>query len=80
MADLKDFIEKTVIHIVDNPEEVKVNVTDSEQMTIFELRVSRSDYGKVIGKKGRNIDAIRKLLAAMSAKAGGKRVSLELLE
>jgi predicted RNA-binding protein YlqC (UPF0109 family) len=80
MIEVKEFVEQSVKMIVDNPDEVKVNVTESEQMTIFELRVGQGDYGKVIGKQGRNINAIRTLLAAMSAKAGKKRVSLELLE
>jgi predicted RNA-binding protein YlqC (UPF0109 family) len=80
MADLKEFIEQTVKLIVDTPEEVKITVTESEQLTIYELRVDKGDMGMVIGKQGKNIGAIRTLLAAMSAAASKKRVSLELLE
>ncbi len=76
----KEFIEQTVRLIVDTPEEVKITVTESEQLTIYELRVDKGDMGKVIGKHGKNIGAIRTLLAAMSAAASKKRVSLELLE
>jgi predicted RNA-binding protein YlqC (UPF0109 family) len=80
MIDAKEFIEQTVKLIVDTPEEVKITVTESEQLTIYELRVDKGDMGMVIGKHGKNIGAIRTLLAAMSAAASKKRVSLELLE
>ena len=40
----------------------------------------KSDVGKVIGKKGRNVNAIRTLLSASNAKEGGKRAILEIIE
>ena len=38
------------------------------------------DYGKVIGKRGRNVSAIRTILFAINAKEGGKRARLELMD
>jgi predicted RNA-binding protein YlqC (UPF0109 family) len=65
--------------IVDNPDEVSVSVIESAQTNILELKVAKSDLGKAIGKKGRNIQAIRTVLNSVSGKVK-KRVVLELLE
>ena len=66
--------------IVDKPEEVSVKVTESENTKIYELTVGDGDYGKVIGKRGRNISAIRTILFAINAKEGGKRARLEVID
>ena len=52
----------------------------TENNKIYELRVGDGDLGKVIGKKGKNINAIRTLLSAANAKDGGKRAILEVIE
>ena len=66
--------------IVDKPDDVKVNVNESDNTRIFELEVGEGDIGKVIGKKGRNINALRIILTAATAKEGGKRAILEVIE
>ena len=66
--------------IVDKPDEVDVTLTESENTKIYELRLGDGDVGKVIGKKGRNVSAIRTILSASSAKEGGKRSILEIIE
>jgi len=50
-----------------------------EQTVVLELRVARDDLGKVIGKQGRTVKAMRALLSAASAKLR-KRADLEILE
>jgi predicted RNA-binding protein YlqC (UPF0109 family) len=65
--------------LVDNPEQVKVSQLDGEQSSIIELTVAPEDMGKVIGKQGRNAQAIRIILGAAGMKLK-KRVSLEILE
>ncbi|MDH4207168.1 MAG: KH domain-containing protein, partial [Desulfobacteraceae bacterium] len=65
--------------LVDNPEQVKVNEIVSTQTVVLELKVAKSDMGKVIGKQGRTAHAIRTLLNAASGKAG-KRFVLEIVE
>ena len=52
---------------------------DSERAVIFELRLNQTDIGKVIGKSGRTITAIRTLLTSAAAKQG-KRAMLEIIE
>jgi len=76
---LKDLIEYIVRVMVDNPEQVQVTEIVGQQSIVFELRVAKSDMGKVIGKKGRNINAIRTILTCASAKAN-KHTLLELVE
>ena len=66
--------------LVDKPDEVNVEAVESEQTIIYELTVGDGDYGKVIGKRGRNISAIRTILFAINAKEGGKRARLEVID
>ena len=66
--------------IVDLPDEVKVNVNESDNTRIYELEVGEGDIGKVIGKKGKNVNALRIILSAATAKEGGKRAILEVIE
>ena len=65
---------------MDKPDEVNVEAVESEQTIIYELTVGDGDYGKVIGKRGRNISAIRTILFAINAKEGGKRARLEVID
>jgi uncharacterized protein len=76
---MKELIGRIVKAIVDDPDEVKVTEIDSHQTSVFELKVAKADIGKVIGKQGRNIIAIRTILGAASAKIK-KRSILELRE
>ncbi len=77
--DPKGLVEMLVKRLVDNPDEVKITVVEGERSTILELRVNKSDVGKVIGKGGRIVSAIRTLIFAM-AKSNDKRVILEVIE
>ncbi len=77
---MQEFIEQTIKLLVDKPDEVKVEVVESEQRLTYELTVGDGDYGMVIGKKGRNISALRTLIFAINAKEGGKRARLEVID
>ena len=77
---MKDLLIEMIKAIVDKPDEVDIALTESENTMIYELRLGDGDVGKVIGKKGRNVGAIRTILTAASAKEGGKRSILEIIE
>ena len=77
---MKDLLVEIVKSIVDAPDEVIIDVNESENTLIYELRVGDGDVGKVIGKHGKNVGAIRTLLSAATAKEGGKRAILEIIE
>jgi uncharacterized protein len=76
---MKDLLMRIVKAMVDAPDEINITDTDSEHTVMFNLKVAKSDIGKVIGKKGRNIQAIRLILSAAVAKHK-KRVTLDIHE
>ena len=77
---MKELLTSMIKAIVDKPDEVDITLTESENTMIYELRLGEGDVGKVIGKKGRNVGAVRTILTAVSAKEGGKRAILEIIE
>ena len=76
---MKDLLEFVVKSLVDDPAEVHITEVNGDKVTLYELRVSKKDVGKIIGKKGRTAIAIRTILNAVSIKHG-KRAELEILE
>jgi predicted RNA-binding protein YlqC (UPF0109 family) len=76
---MKEFVEYVVKALVDHPEQVDVKEVDGERVVVFELRLNQTDIGKIIGKSGRTITAIRTLLTSAAAKMG-KRAMLEIIE
>lgn len=76
---MKDLVEQIAKVLVDNPDAVKVQAIEGEQVTVLELRVSPDDLGKVIGKQGRTARSIRTILNAAGVKLK-KRYTLEILE
>jgi hypothetical protein len=77
--DLKALLEFIVKSLVDDPDQVAVEVKQFDGSLVFELKVSEQDRGRVIGRQGRTIKSIRKLLSA-AASGGERRVVLELSE
>ena len=79
MAEIKEIVEYLVKLIVDKPEEVEITEKRGEQVIMFEVRANKQDFGKILGKQAKNIQAIRMLVNAVSAKAG-KRSIIEIIE
>ena len=75
---MKELLEYLVKAIVDVPEEVSVMEVEGEKAVVYEIKVNVSDVGKVIGKHGRIINAIRTIVRAAAVKEG-KKVSIELI-
>jgi uncharacterized protein len=76
---VRELIEYIAKALVENPDEVKVFEVEGEATSVIELRVAKSDLGKVIGKEGRTARAMRTLLTAASTKLK-KRAMLEIIE
>ena len=76
MKDLIGYIAKA---LVDQPEEVSITKIEGNNTNVLELRVAKSDIGKIIGKQGRNIQALRTILNAAGGKTR-KRYVLEIVE
>ena len=76
---MKQFVEYIVKNLVDHPELVKIEEIQGTNTVILELSCDPSDIGKIIGKSGKTINAIRGLLMAVASR-NGIRVNLEILE
>lgn len=76
---MKELVAYLAKSLVDKPESVEVNEIEGQQTSVIELKVDKSDLGKVIGRQGRTARAFRTLLGAASTKLN-KRVVLEILE
>ena len=76
---MNDLIEFIVKALVDDPSAVKIKEGEGDKTTTFELRAAKSDIGKIIGKRGRTVGAIRNILSAVSARQG-KRAVIEIVE
>ena len=76
---MQEFLHKVVKGIVKHPDQVSVTPVERNGLTVYELRVNPDDVGRVIGKQGVTINAIRSLLTAGSARKG-LRCNLELVE
>jgi predicted RNA-binding protein YlqC (UPF0109 family) len=76
---MQAFLEYVVKGLVERPDEVTITPVERNGLTIYELRLNPSDVGRVIGRQGMTINAIRSLLTAGSAKKG-LRCTLEIVE
>ena len=76
---MQAFLEYVVKGLVQHPDEVTVTPVEREGTTVYELRLNSQDVGKVIGRQGMTINAIRSLLLAGSARRG-LRCTLEIVE
>ncbi len=76
---MKDFLTKLLKAIVDNPGDVTVAETTDQGVTTLEIAVSPSDMGKVIGRQGRIIRALRDLVRILAVKQN-RRVNVVLRE
>lgn len=76
---MKNLIASIAKALVDEPDEVVVTEINGTQSSVIELKVSKRDVGKIIGKHGRTITAMRTILSAASMKLK-KRCILDLLD
>jgi len=76
---MQAFLEYVVRGLVQHPDEVTVTPVEREGTTVYELRLNPQDVGKVIGRQGMTINAIRSLLLAGSARKGF-RCAVEIVE
>ncbi len=76
---LKVLLENMAKALVDSPTDVVVNEVVGENTTVYELKVSKDDLGKIIGKQGRTAKSLRTILSAASTKLN-KRTHLDIIE
>ena len=76
---MKEAVEKIVGALVDDKEAVEVSEEKGERVTVLKVRVAAGDMGRIIGREGRTIKAIRSLLFAAGQKHGTRFV-LDIVE
>lgn len=68
MAEVRELVEFVCRALVDAPDEVEVTEVEEDDERILEVRVARDDVGKVIGKQGRTVRALRAVVDAAGRK------------
>ena len=76
---VKDVVEVLARALADKPDEVRVVETQHKATTLVEVYVAQSDAGKMIGRQGRTVAALR-TLASTAGEKEGKTVTLEIRE
>ena len=76
---MKELVEIMAKALVDNPDQLEVSEIAGSDTLVIELKTAKEDMGKIIGKKGRNVQAMRTLLNAAAGKLR-KRVVLEIID
>jgi uncharacterized protein len=75
---MKALVEYLVKSLADQPDQVALGEHETDDSILLELRISPDDIGKIIGKNGNTINAIRTVLQA-AASSQKKRVKLEVV-
>ena len=78
-ADIQAWVEALARDLVDRPEAVAVSSFEDDGVLVFELTVDPSELGRVIGRQGRTVQAMRTLMEAAGARHG-RYYELEIVE
>ena len=76
---MKELLEFLARSLVDNPDEVRVEETETDDVVVLRLSVAKDDVGKVIGKQGRIARALRTVVKASAVK-DGKQATVEIID
>ncbi|MBU0976775.1 MAG: KH domain-containing protein [Patescibacteria group bacterium] len=74
---MEDLLKYILEQIASSPEKIKVERSDEEAATVFTINAKDEDKGKIIGKGGKNIKAIRDIVSIIARKEN-KRVFLKV--
>jgi predicted RNA-binding protein YlqC (UPF0109 family) len=77
--DLEELIRYVAVNLVDSPDEVHVELVEESAANVYELEVSESDLGKIIGRGGKTARALRTIVQAVAPRSR-KRTLVEILE
>jgi uncharacterized protein len=76
---MQEFLDFVLRQLIDFPDEMILSKVEANRKIVFRLQLRKTDVGKVIGKHGQTIIAIRNLLSAAAARHGQKAI-LEIVE
>ena len=76
---LEDFVSFVSRSLVDNPEAVQVSTLEKDRLSVIQIRCEKRDIGKIVGKNGKTIAAIRTLVSGAGGRIG-LRMTVEVLD
>ncbi len=76
---MEDFVAYIIKNLVSKPEDVTVSSTDQEEQICIEIRVASEDVGKVIGRRGNTINALRTIVRTVATRLG-RKAQVELIQ
>ena len=79
LRELEGFVDYVVKALVDYPDEVNVTTVENGDGTSIQIRCRKEDIGKIVGKRGKTIMAIRSLVSGAAGRQR-KRVSVDVLD
>lgn len=75
---MKEILQSIIENLVENKEEIEIKEVSGEQSIVFEVKVAKSDMGKIIGKQGKIANSIRTIMKAVASREK-KRISVEFI-
>ena len=79
LRELEGFVDYVVKALVDYPDEVTVSTVENGEGASIQIRCRKEDIGKIVGKRGKTIMAIRSLVSGAAGRQR-KRVSVDVLD
>jgi predicted RNA-binding protein YlqC (UPF0109 family) len=79
LNDLEAFVEYVVKTLVDKPQEVEITTIENDEGATIQIRCCKEDIGKIVGKRGKTIMAIRSLVSGAAGRQR-KRVSVDVMD
>lgn len=76
---MKEFVEYLVKNLVDRPDSVEIACLEGEKGLLVEIRASREDLPKIIGRQGKTIKSLRTLVMVAAARLG-RHARVEIIE
>ena len=76
---LKSFVQYVAAALVDNPDQIAISSIEKDRLTVIQISCVKSDIGKLVGKSGKTIAAIRALVNGASGRLG-MHVTVDILE
>lgn len=76
---MEDFVAYIIKNLVSKPEEVYVSSSDDQEQIGIEIRVAAEDVGKVIGRRGNTINALRTIVRTVATRLG-RKAQVELIQ
>ena len=76
---LEQFVEYVAKNLVDNPDAVSIATVEKGRISVIQIRCEKKDIGKIIGKTGKTIAALRLLVSGASGRMG-LRVTVDVLD